>query len=575
MKKVIVPDPPRDIPSLHYHPLLHRIYANRGISSPNELTYDLGHLLPFTDIKNINAAVALLTQALNENWQTIVVGDFDTDGATSTALTMEALKSFGLRNISYIIPNRFTYGYGLTKEITEVIIAENKPQLIITVDNGISSVEAVALANQHGIPVLITDHHLPGNKLPQAAIIVNPNQIGDNFLSKSLAGVGVAFYLMLALRAHLRSINWFDTQKIPEPSMAQFLDLVAIGTIADAVALDRNNRILVANGIGRIRMGKCRLGILSILTHAKRDHKKLTTHDIGFIITPRINAAGRLDSMSLGVETLLTNDPSKAKKLAQQLNALNDERRTIEKDMQNQALRELENLELTQHLPAGYCIFEESWHQGVLGILAARLKDKLKRPVITFTIANELEIKGSARSIEGIHMLNILTTMANNHPQLISNFGGHAMAAGLSLPRDNYKLFAQIFAQEVERCLATTELTDIFHSDGELTMAELNLSMAELLHSAGPWGNGFLEPLFHGSFMIAKHNLLGQKHLKLVLHTLDSKQNVDGIYFNVDATNWLSSQYSKIDILYKLGINEYGGHRKLQLVIQEIINGEP
>ena len=480
---------------------------------------------------------------------------------------------FGFGDVSYIIPNRFTYGYGLTKEIVESMVKERCPQLIITVDNGIASVEAVEAANAFGIKVLITDHHLPGITLPNAAAIVNPNQIGDNFASKALAGVGVAFYLMLVLRAHLRNIGWFSSVSMAEPSMVQFLDLVALGTIADAVPLDRNNRILVANGIKRINTDRCRPGILAIFNSAKRHHGQISTYDLGFVIAPRLNAAGRLDDMSLGVELLLARDQMVAGNIARQLDTLNSERRVIESEMQAQALRILDNLNLDQNLPAGICIFEESWHQGVLGILASRLKDKFNRPVIVFTAIDENEIRGSARSVDGLQLLNIISDIAQDNPDLITRFGGHAMAAGLSMPRENFDTFASLFDQRVEDAMISTKLESIIHSDGELELEHLDLITAELIKLAGPWGPGFVEPLFHGSFRVVKHSLTANKHLKLTLHhLLNSKPHLDAICFNANIPWQEEFKPSQLRIVYRPSVNEYNGRKSLQLIVSEILD---
>ncbi len=446
MKKIITRKVPENTPSLHQHPLLNHIYAVRGITSTFELDYDLARLLPYSSLKGVQVAVECLVQALQEQQRVLIVGDFDVDGATSTALAVLVLKSFGLKNISYLIPSRFDFGYGLTPEIVAVA-AKQQPQLIITVDNGITSIDGVKAAKALGIKVLITDHHLPGDELPEADAIINPNQHDDQFLSKHLAGVGVIFYLMVAMRSYLRDINWFDKQNIPVPNLAQFLDLVALGTVADVVSLDYNNRILVAQGLQRIRSGKCRMSIKALLAITKRNFENILTSDLGFVIAPRINAVGRLDDMSIGVECLLTEDVERARSIAGQLDVLNNERREIEEDMRHQAVRILDNLQLQQDLPSGLCIFEETWHQGVLGILASRLKDKLHRPVIAFTAISETEIRGSARSVGSVHMRNVLNKISLQNPGLITRFGGHAMAAGLSLERDSYDMFVQVFAE--------------------------------------------------------------------------------------------------------------------------------
>src|SRR3989304_2907383 len=573
MKKIITRNVPENIPFLHQHPLLHRIYAARGVTDAAEFNYDLKHLLPYDSLKGIKQAALCLTTAIQEQQHVLIVGDFDADGATSTALAVLALRTFGLKNVSYLIPNRFDYGYGLTPEIVAVA-AQKKPHLIVTVDNGIASIDGVKAANEMGIKVLITDHHLPGDSLPDACAIVNPNQNGDQFASKNLAGVGVVFYLMLALRAHLRNIGWFISQNIVEPNMAQFLDIVALGTVADSVILDRNNRILVTQGINRIREGKSRLGITALFAVAKRNYEKASVYDFGFVIAPRLNAAGRLDDMSLGVECLLTNDPVRARTIARELNALNDERREIAEDMQSQALRALDNLQLEQDLPPGLCVFEESWHQGVLGILAARLKDKLDRPVIAFAARSESEIKGSARAVNNVHIRDVLSNIATKNPGLITRFGGHAMAAGLSLARENYEAFAQAFAKEVRQYLTLEDLGGMIYTDGELPAEYFNMVVAELLQTAGPWGAGFTEPVFFGEFALAGQSIVGQKHLRLNLRHLETKQEVNAICFNVNANIWPNPRYSRAKVVYRLDINEYNNRRSLQLIISEIISYE-
>jgi len=569
MKKIITRNIPENISLLHSHPLLHRIYAARGVTAPLELDYDLKHLLPYASLMGIQDAVSCLVAALQQQQKIIVIGDFDADGATSTALAVLALRAFGFKSVAYLIPNRFVSGYGLTPEIVAVAAQQN-PDLIITVDNGMASVDGVNAAHERGIKVVITDHHLPGDELPAAAAIVNPNQKDDKFASKHLAGVGVVFYLMLALRTYLRNNNWFSLQNIPEPNMAQFLDLVALGTIADSVNLDHNNRILVTQGLKRIRAGKCCMGIKALFAVAKRSYEKATTHDFGFVIAPRINAAGRLDDMALGVECLLTVDPVRARAMARELNALNDERREIAEDMQRQAGRVLDNLQLAGDLPAGLCVFDESWHQGVVGILASRLKDKVNRPVIVFTLVNDEEIRGSARSINNVHIREVLNNIAIKNPGLITRFGGHAMAAGLSLAREKYEFFQQIFASEVERHLQPGDLAGVVYTDGELPAEYFDQDVAELLHAAGPWGAGFIEPTFFGEFIFVEQRLMSQKHLRLVVRHLETGQQFSAVCFNVNANFWPNAHCCKAKIVYHLGINEYNGERKLQLLIDEI-----
>lgn len=572
MKKIITRKIPENIPLLHSDALLHRIYAARGVTNDSELDYDLSRLLLYDSLKGIQPAVVCLTTALQEQQRVLVVGDFDADGATGTTLAVLALKAFGFKNISYLIPNRFDFGYGLTTEIVAVA-AKQQPQLIITVDNGITSVSGVAAANALGIKVLITDHHLPGNDLPEACAIVNPNQQDDQFLSKNLAGVGVIFYLMLAFRSHLRDIGWFNEQNTSAPNMAQFLDLVALGTVADVVNLDYNNRILLTQGIQRIRAGRCRQGIQALITIAGRSYDKVLAADLGFVVAPRINAVGRLDDMSVGVECLLAEDVARTRLIAKRLDTLNSERREIEADMQNQALRLLDNLQLEQELPPGLCVFEETWHQGVLGVLASRLKDKLNRPVIAFTAVSDTEIKGSARSIASVHMRNTLNNIAKQNPGLIIRFGGHAMAAGLSLARESYEMFTQIFAVEVERHLVFTDLKGMVYTDGDLPVEYFNIATAELLRNAGPWGQDFPEPTFFGEFILVNQRLVGQRHLKLTLRPLESDQEIDAICFNINPNVWPNFRCTQAKMVYRLGVNEYRGRRSLQLIINEIIVG--
>jgi single-stranded-DNA-specific exonuclease len=573
MKKIATRKAPENIPQLHQNSLLNRIYAARGVTDPSELDYDLTKLLPYNSLKGIKQAVECLAIALQEQHRILIVGDFDTDGATSTVLAVLALKAFGLKNVSYLIPNRFDSGYGLTPQIIETA-EKQKIQLVITVDNGISSIDAVEAANKIGIKVLITDHHLPGDELPQACAIVNPAQHDDTFPSKNLAGVGVIFYLMLALRSHLRDINWFDTQNIPEPNMAQFLDLVALGTVADVVSLDHNNRVLVTQGLQRIRAGKCRLGIKALIAITKRRCENILASDLSFVVAPRINAVGRLDDMSIGVEGLLTEDAECARSVAKKLDSINNERRTIEEDMRRQAFRLLDNLQLNGDLPHGLCVFEETWHQGVLGILASRLKDKLHRPVIAFAATSETQIKGSARSVGNVHMRNILNTISTKNPGLITRFGGHAMAAGLSLARESYEEFTQHFATEVAQHLALEDLKGIVYTDGVLPAEYFNIATAELLRNAGPWGQNFPEPKFFGEFILVDQRLVGQKHLKLTLRTLENDQDIDAICFNIDPNIWPNFRCAQAKMVYRLNVNEYNGRRSLQLMVEEIITYE-
>ncbi|KPJ68185.1 MAG: ssDNA exonuclease RecJ [Coxiella sp. DG_40] len=569
MQKIIVRKPTEgngwDVKDLH--PLLRRIYLNRGIKSSSELEYGTEHLLSYENLCGIDAAITCLWQALKKQQHILIIGDYDADGATSTALAVKTLKAFGYQQVSYLVPNRFKYGYGLTPEIA-ITAARSNPDLIITVDNGISSCEGVAMATQLGSKVLITDHHLPSENLPEADAIVNPNQHGDKFESKNLAGVGVIFYVMLALRKFLRDQEWFTTQEIPEPNMASFLDLVALGTVADIVNLDKNNRILVQQGLCRIRAGKCCAGIKALLQIAKRNYKRTIASDLGYVLGPRLNAAGRLDDMSLGIECLLEDDANKALEIARQLNTLNNERRVIEVDMHQQAARELNNLQLDKELPIGLCLYDANWHQGVIGILASRIKDRLHRPVIAFAKVDDNEIKGSARSISGLHIRDVLNAVAAQNPELINKFGGHAMAAGLSLQLDKYNDFCAAFDQEVSKYLSPENLDKQIYVDGELTEEELCLDTAKLLRDAGPWGQGFPEPIFVGTFNIVQQYLVGNKHLKLMLNLPDNSQTIEAIAFNIDSDKWPNYQCNRICIAYRLDVNEYRSVSNLQLIIE-------
>lgn len=550
------------------HPLLRRVFAARGVASTDDLCQDLNALLPFADLKGIDQAVSELYNAFNTSQHILVLGDFDADGATSSALAVSALRSFGLAKVSYLVPNRFEYGYGLTPEIVDVA-HKHGPDLILTVDNGISSIEGVAHAKSLGMRVVITDHHLAGSKLPEADAIVNPNQPGDTFASKNLAGVGVVFYLMLAFRAHLREMNWFMAENLAEPNMAEFLDLVALGTIADVVPLDKNNRILVHHGLKRIRAGKARPGIQALLNIANRNMASTVPSDLGFGAAPRLNAAGRLQDMSLGIECLLAPDMSSAERIATRLNELNQERKEIESTMQEQAIAVLKKLRI-KDIPSGVCLYDENWHQGVIGILASRIKEKFHRPVIAFAQANATELKGSARSITGIHIRDILDTIASQHPGLIEKFGGHAMAAGLSLKHENYETFSKVFAEEVGKHLSEEDLKGKILSDGELSPEDFNVTLADKLKNAVPWGQSFPEPLFDNCFEIVEQHIVGGKHLKIVLGLPEMEKTVDGIAFNVDLEKWPNYRAQKVRLAYRLDVNEFKGRKNLQIMIDHL-----
>ncbi|UNE43130.1 single-stranded-DNA-specific exonuclease RecJ [Serratia ureilytica] len=551
-------------------PLLRRLYALRGVQAEQELERGVKGMLPWQQLDGIDDAVSLLQQALADGRRIMVVGDFDADGATSTALTVLALRSMGGAAVDYLVPNRFEDGYGLSPEVVEQAAARGA-ELIVTVDNGISSHAGVEVAHAKGMQVLVTDHHLPGETLPAAEAIVNPNLRGCAFPSKSLAGVGVAFYLMLALRARLRDSGWFEQRALAMPNLAELLDLVALGTVADVVPLDANNRILVYQGLNRIRAGKCRPGIRALLEVANRDARQLAANDLGFALGPRLNAAGRLDDMSIGVALLLSDDIAQARMLANDLDALNQTRREIEQGMQVEALQLCDQLERTSsELPYGLAMYHPEWHQGVVGILASRIKERFHRPVIAFAPAGDGILKGSGRSVPGLHMRDALERLDMLNPGLMMKFGGHAMAAGLSLEEAKFDEFRQRFGELVGEWLDPAMLEGVIWSDGELAMQELSLTTAELLREGGPWGQAFPEPTFDGKFRILQQRLVGEKHLKLMVEPLGGGPLLDGIAFNVDTTLWPDSSVREVELAYKLDVNEFRGNRNVQLLIQHL-----
>jgi single-stranded-DNA-specific exonuclease len=549
------------------HPVLRRVYAARAVETADDLDTSLNKLIAPAELAGLPAAVDLLQHAIVNRQRIVVVGDFDADGATSCALCLRALRAMGAAEVHYLVPNRFEYGYGLTPEIVDVA-AQLQPDLLVTVDNGISSVDGVAAAKRQGIKVLITDHHLPGKQLPAADAIVNPNNVGDSFPSKSLAGVGVAFYVMLALRARLREHGWFAKQAIAEPKLAQYLDLVALGTVADVVPLDRNNRILVQQGVQRMRAGHCVPGIRALFEVAGRSLSRMVATDLGFTVGPRLNAAGRLDDMSLGIECLLTDDAAAATRMAARLDELNRDRKLIETDMQTRALAAIEALDLRDdRLPVGLCLFDPGWHQGVIGILAARIKERFHRPVIAFARSGAGEIKGSARSVAGLHIRDALDAVATRHPDLIEKFGGHAMAAGLSLPEAHYPAFAAAFDKEVSRHLSREDLNGVIYSDGELSDQELSLDTAQLLRDASPWGQGFPAPVFEGDFTVVSHRVVGQRHLKMTLSPATGNCQIDAIAFNTEV---LPRGSQRVHMAYRLDVNEYRGIVSPQLIVEHM-----
>lgn len=571
----VIPECESGLPA-DLHPVLRRIYRARQITDADHLDYTLKQLQPFDLLTEIDKAVDLLTLALHQQQRVLIVGDFDCDGATSVAVAIRALKKMGLQQVGYLVPNRFEFGYGLTPEIV-AIAADQAPDLIITVDNGISSIAGVAAAKKRGIKVLVTDHHLPGNELPDADAIVNPNQQGDVFPCKSLAGVGVVFYLLMALRSRLRKTGWFESQRLDVPNLAELLDLVALGTVADVVPLEQNNRILVAQGLSRIRGGHCCAGIRALIKVAGREQQRIVASDLGFAIGPRLNAAGRIDDMSLGIECLLTDDDDQAFRLAGQLDALNRERRVIEADMKAQALAELELLQLdsTATMAVGLCLFDASWHQGVTGILASRLKERWYRPVIVFADAGQQDnageelIKGSGRSVPGVHIRDALDAVATRHPGLLDKFGGHAMAAGLTLRRKDYAIFSAAFDAEVRRHLNDSDLCGVIYSDGELTADEISLELAGILRHAGPWGQAFPEPIFDGVFDLVSRKIVGGHHLKMQLGIPGTDTRLDAIAFQTTDHDWPGS-VSQVELAYKLDVNEFRGFQNLQLIIEHL-----
>ena len=552
-------------------PLLQRIYQSRGIDSQASLERRLNCLPEPQSMTGLDAATLRLVTAAQNQQSVLIVGDFDADGATSSALMVLGLRAMGFQAVDFLVPNRFDYGYGLTPEIVD-LAAGKSPDLIITVDNGISSVEGVARANKLGIEVIVTDHHLPGSQLPDAVAIVNPNQQGCDFLSKNLAGVGVAFYLLIALRTELRQQQWFDQQQIAEPNLSQWLDLVALGTVADVVPLDQVNRALVHQGLLRIRSGHSRPGIQALLRIAGKNPARLVATDLGFALGPRLNAAGRLDDISLGIQCLLCDDPQQALHTAQELDELNQDRKSIETGMQQQALAIVEQLGLEdKSMPAALCLFQPDWHQGVVGLLASRIKEKYHRPVVAFARGDNGELKGSSRSIPGLHIRDALDAVATQNPGLITKFGGHAMAAGLSLTEDKLAEFEQAFQQQVAELISEDDLQARLVTDGSLDAHQLSMHTAELLRDAGPWGQQFPEPCFQGVFHIVQQRIVGEKHLKLVLAPQNQPEiAIDAIWFNIDTARWPNPEAQTVHCVYRLDINEFRGVESLQLMVQHL-----
>ena len=551
------------------HPIIKQIYASRGVNSAKELELNAANLISADKLSGIDKACQLLFTALSNQDNICIVGDFDADGATSTALMITALAMFASQNHQFLVPNRFEYGYGLTPEIV-TIAHQQGAQLIITVDNGISCLAGVEHAKKLGLTVIITDHHLAGKTLPMADAIINPNQADCNFPSKAIAGVGVAFYFILAMRKFLREKSWFTQQNIAEPNVAQLLDLVALGTVADVVALDANNRILVEQGLKRIRAGATRPGIQALIEVAGKKQSQLTASDFGFALGPRINAAGRLDDMAYGINCLLAADISSARVMAAELDGLNKTRREIEQGMQQEAEVILNTLDIgADKLPYGIALFHQEWHQGVIGIVAGRLKEKFNRPSIVFAADdNNSDLKGSARSISGLHIRDLLEHIDSQHQGMIKKFGGHAMAAGLTIAKEQFSSFQQIFESTAKQWLNKELLQGKVLSDGELNLTEMSLNFARLLQQAGPWGQNFIEPVFDDVFELIQQRIVGEKHLKCVLQK--GNETFDAIAFNVDIKKWPNFYAKQVHIAYRLDINEFRGKQSLQLMIESM-----
>lgn len=557
------------------HPLLRKIFENRNVQTRAELDYSLNRLHPPQQLKGIEGAASLLQQAIIAEQKIVVLGDYDVDGATAVTVALLGLRMLRAKQVEYLVPNRFEYGYGLSPEIAEVAL-KLQPHLVITVDNGIASLRGVALLRAAGVSVVVTDHHLAGAELPVANAIVNPNQPGCDFPSKALAGVGVMFYLLLAVRARLRSVNWFDQAHFPEPNLAELLDLVALGTIADLVPLDYNNRILVAQGVARVRAGRARPGLNALLEVAGRRPQNLIASDFGFVIGPRLNAAGRMDDIACGIECLLTSNTEEAMEHARLLDEINRERRQVEQSMQQQAMQIVARLEQNQKNATanqyGLCLFDPQWHHGIIGLVASRVKERFNQPVIAFApdSAHPGKLRGSARSVVGLHIRDLLEAMANRQTGLLEKFGGHAMAAGLTIAEHQFPSFASCFSELVTSHFANTPRTDEILTDGELATDELTLETAELLNSASPWGQHFPAPVFEGVFRVVSHKIVGGQHLKMLLNSTDGALSLAAIAFRyIDpGQEEPTLQLHRVKIAYQLQVNEFNGTRSLQLVVE-------
>ena len=567
----VIPESGADLPE-DMHPVVRRVLLARGIRATGELSLDIKDMLRPDELGGVDQAASMLADAISQDQQVLIVGDFDADGATGTALAMLSLAAMGCRKVDFRVPNRFEFGYGLTVPLVDSL-ADDPPDLLLTVDSGISCVAGIQRARELGCRIIVTDHHLPGKTLPAAHAIVNPNCAGDGFPSKAMAGVGVMFYLLSVVRRELRQRGWFSGSR-PEPNLAQFLDLVALGTVADLVPLDHNNRVLVRQGLERIRRGMARPGLMALLRLGKRDYRFASASDLGFAVGPRLNAAGRLEDMGTGIRCLLSDDSAEAMRLADQLDELNQQRRGMQEQMQKEALTQVEGLLASlqqQELPPALCLFDESWHQGIVGLVASRVKDVVHRPVFAF--APEAEgasvLKGSARSVKGLHIRDVLAYVDSHPPGLMKAFGGHAMAAGLTLDGDQYPQFKISVAEAVTVILDGAELSAELLTDGELSAAEISLGFAASLEQLGPWGQRFSEPVFDGLFEVIDSRVVGGSHLKMIVQSIDGSEPVDAIAFNRLPEDL--PQSGAVRLLYRLGINRWRGNESCQLMVEEII----
>ena len=558
-------------------PLLRRVFENRRIGHVSELSLSLSGLCRPDSLKDGATAAALVCHAIETGGRVLVIGDYDTDGASAVALALSGLQAMGLDEVDYLVPNRFEHGYGLSLEIAEVALRKN-PDVVITVDNGINSVDGAALLRGNGVTVIITDHHLPAGELPAADAILNPNQPGCEFPSKVIAGVGVMFYLLLLVRAKLKSDGWFEKARLPIPNLGSLIDLVALGTVADMVPLDHNNRILVANGLLRIRSGKCRPGILELLAVGGCDHSGLVSSDLGFIVAPRLNAAGRLDDISTGIECLLAGDAEVARHYAWQLNLMNEQRKGIEKDMQNQALEIVKHLMTRQSetglcgngASTGFCLYDADWHQGISGLVASRIKEKTNQPVIAFAKTRNGDMTGSARSVAGLHIKDLLESIATENNGLIERFGGHAMAAGLTIRAAGYDQFRERFHAKVAEHYERVGISTTIETDGQLEPEEINLVNAELIRDAMPWGQGFPLPRFDGEFIVLDCRVVGQAHLRMTLQPVNRMMQFDAIAFKALQPGQAEPDLERVRAVYQLDVNHFRGRKSLQLVVEYI-----